>query len=156
MTIPPNNFNFTLLDEGEMRRLLGYESKSKRLPICGTLGKKCYATANEGGSLYRLFPSRMEYIAYFLNYYFSSDNTIQDRRMRPALIEYSGLSVVELLDFGRLRLVNTQLWEIISAITTRLPHLKFDINKSVGLYVCRKDKYYAIDATIEELLARVH
>nr|CDS26834.1 hypothetical protein HmN_000700900 [Hymenolepis microstoma] len=156
MTINPNDFHFLLLSDIDMSRLLGCNPLLQSVPVCGSLWNRMYyAAANARRSYYRLFLNKMEYIAYFLNYYFSYNNTIQDKRMRPFLLEYSGMPICELLNFRRLAKVRTSPWEIDKAVKKRLPHLKVVGRRSGGIFVCRKDEYYAIDATIEDLMARM-
>ncbi|VUZ44915.1 unnamed protein product, partial [Hymenolepis diminuta] len=145
--VVPNTIHFEIVCGEDIARKLGLNRSARQPPACGSLSDKQYfATATSRRSQYRLFRTKVEYIAYFLNYYFSIDNTIQDRRMRPNLLKYKGMPVKDLMNFSRLEAVNTRSEEIINAVNSKLPHLNVVEVESLGLCICRRDEYYGINA----------
>ncbi|KAM3180917.1 hypothetical protein ACTXT7_015377 [Hymenolepis weldensis] len=151
MAIVPNTIHFEIVCSEDIARKLGLDLSKRQPPACGSLSDKQYfATATSRRSQYRLFHTKVEYIAYFF-----IDNTIQDRRMRPNLLQYKGMPVVDLMNFSRLGAVNTKSDEIVNAVNSKLPHLNVVEIESLGLCICRRDEYYGINATLKELLGRM-
>nr|CDS26832.1 expressed protein [Hymenolepis microstoma] len=152
----PKTIHYEAVESGDIAQKLGLDAPSNEIPPCGSLpGGNYFAVARSHKRKYYLYFTKEDYIAYFMNHYFSVKNTYKDREMRPYLIQYKGMPIEALVKFPRLAAIDTQPHEIICAVISKLPHLKLVDMGLSGLFICRRDEYYGIVASMEELLAKL-
>ncbi|VDN99930.1 unnamed protein product [Rodentolepis nana] len=144
--VVPSSIRYELVESKVIAERLGYDVLPDNFRESGSLpGGNYFAVAGFKKTHYYLYPSKEDFIAYFLNHYFDINFVSQNRRMRPYLIRFRGVPVRTFTDYPRLASVGAQPQEIISAVISKLPHLKIVHMAYCGIFISRRDEYYGID-----------
>ncbi|VUZ44916.1 unnamed protein product, partial [Hymenolepis diminuta] len=153
--IIPETINFETVSGEYIAKCLRLNIPPGQLPQCGRFSNDQYfMTATVDQSRYRLFLSRIDYIAVLLNHYFSENNIRHDPYVRLHLQNFKGVPIENLKGCPRLAEVSPTPEEIKNAVKSKLPHLKIFTDESNVTFVAREDEMYGNSDTSEDFLAR--
>nr|CDS30738.1 hypothetical protein HmN_000310200 [Hymenolepis microstoma] len=99
-----------------------------------SIGEEYFLIINENFDSIRRFSSRLNYISYFLSYYFSEKNLFKDEYMMQVLTMNDGVYPLEnLLQFSRLRAIEATESELRESANS-IDYISFDLHNGVAVF----------------------
>ncbi|VDN99931.1 unnamed protein product [Rodentolepis nana] len=139
----PITIQYKFVTGNYIANILNLDVPLCQLPSRGTLSDGQYFAATTPGQVgFRLFETKGDYIASVINHHFSRNSVTHDPYMQICLAIFKGVPVGSLKSFPRLALIGAQPEEIIHAVDTKLPHLKFVNKGHLGSLICRRHEPY--------------
>ncbi|VDO13225.1 unnamed protein product [Rodentolepis nana] len=129
----PITIQYKFVTANYIANILNLDVPLCQLPSRGALSDGQYfAAATPGQVGFRLFETKGDYITSVMN------SVTHGPYMQLCLAIFKGVPVGSLKSFPRLALIGAQPEEIIHALDTKLPHLKFVNKGNLGSLICRR------------------